>query len=165
MDSFLDHLRSLRRKRREFIICADWNICHKEIDLSNWRPTAKTPAFCPRSGPGWTCSTTRSATSTPSGWSTRSRTSTPGGPIVARPGPRTSGGGWITRSYPGWRDKVRAAAIYKDERFSDHAPQIMEYELDDLHARRRFELRPSDETLYITRVFTLPQEHYLQDIQ
>jgi exodeoxyribonuclease-3 len=27
-------------------------------------------------------------------------------------------------------DKVRGADIYKDERFSDHAPQIMEYDLD-----------------------------------
>ena len=30
---------------------------------------------------------------------------------------------------PKLADKVRAASIYKEERFSDHAPQIMEYEL------------------------------------
>ena len=31
---------------------------------------------------------------------------------------------------PKLADKVCSAAIYKDERFSDHAPQIMEYELE-----------------------------------
>ena len=47
MDAFLEHLRVLRRKRREFIICADWNICHKEIDLKNWRPNRKNSGFLP----------------------------------------------------------------------------------------------------------------------
>ena len=27
-------------------------------------------------------------------------------------------------------DKVKSASIYKSERFSDHAPQIMEYDFD-----------------------------------
>ena len=30
---------------------------------------------------------------------------------------------------PGLAGAVQAAAIYKDERFSDHAPQIMDYAL------------------------------------
>ena len=37
MAHFEAHMRGLRRKRRETIICADWNICHKQIDLKNWR--------------------------------------------------------------------------------------------------------------------------------
>ena len=47
LERFLEHLRSLRRKRREFIICADWNICHKEIDLKNWRSNQKNSGFLP----------------------------------------------------------------------------------------------------------------------
>ena len=47
MDAFLEHLRTLRRKRREIIICADWNICHKEIDLKNWRANQKNSGFLP----------------------------------------------------------------------------------------------------------------------
>ena len=35
------------RKRRELIICADWNICHKEIDLRNWRANRKNSGFLP----------------------------------------------------------------------------------------------------------------------
>jgi exodeoxyribonuclease-3 len=27
-------------------------------------------------------------------------------------------------------DKVKAASIYRDQSFSDHAPQIMEYDFD-----------------------------------
>ena len=47
MEHFFEHLRGLRRKRREVIICADWNICHKEIDLKNWKPNQKNSGFLP----------------------------------------------------------------------------------------------------------------------
>ena len=47
MDNFMEHLRTLRRKRREVIICADWNICHQNIDLKNWRSNRKNSGFLP----------------------------------------------------------------------------------------------------------------------
>jgi exodeoxyribonuclease-3 len=31
---------------------------------------------------------------------------------------------------PALADAVRGASIYKEERFSDHAPQIMDYDLE-----------------------------------
>jgi len=31
---------------------------------------------------------------------------------------------------PGLKSKTRSASIYKDQRFSDHAPLIMDYEWD-----------------------------------
>ena len=31
---------------------------------------------------------------------------------------------------PGLKDKIKAVDIYKDERFSDHAPLITDYDLD-----------------------------------
>ena len=37
---------------REVILVGDINIAHKEIDLKNWRATARTAASCPRSAPG-----------------------------------------------------------------------------------------------------------------
>ena len=130
MDAFLDHLRSLRRKRREFIICADWNICHKEIDLRNWRPNRKNSGFLPEER-AWLdvlydevgyIDSFRLVNQEPdqyTWWSNR-------------------GQAWAKNV--GWRldyqvispalaPAVRTASIYKDERFSDHAPQIMEYEL------------------------------------
>ena len=116
MDDFLAHLRSLRRKRREFIICADWNICHKEIDLKNWRANRKNSGFLPEER-AWLVNEEPEQYTW---WSNR-------GQAWAK------NVGWrldyqvITPALAG---KVRAAHIYKDERFSDHAPQIMEYELE-----------------------------------
>ena len=126
MDLFMEHLRSLRRKRREFIICADWNICHREIDLKNWRANQKISGFLPEDrlfdDVGYVDSF-RLVNEEPeqyTWWSNR-------------------GQAWANNV--GWRldyqvitpslvPKVRAADIYKQERFSDHAPQIMEYDLD-----------------------------------
>ena len=130
MDAFLEHLRALRRKQREFIICADWNICHKEIDLRNWRSNQKNSGFLPEER-AWLdvlydevgfIDSFRLVNQQPeqyTWWSNR-------GQAWAK------NVGWrldyqvIT---PGLADAVRCAGIYKDERFSDHAPQIMCYEL------------------------------------
>lgn len=131
MDSFLDHLKALRRKRREFIICADWNICHREIDLRNWRSNQKNSGFLPEER-AWLdklydelgyIDSFRVVNEEPdqyTWWSNR-------------------GQAWANNV--GWRldyqvitpkllDTVRSAAIYKEQRFSDHAPQIMEFDLE-----------------------------------
>ena len=131
MELFLDHLRGLRRKRREFIICADWNICHQNIDLKNWRSNQKNSGFLPEER-AWLdvlynevgyVDSFRLVNEEPdqyTWWSNR-------GQAWAK------NVGWrldyqvIT---PGLVDAVRASDIYKDERFSDHAPQIMDYHLD-----------------------------------
>jgi len=131
MDAFMDHLRTLRRKRREFIICADWNICHQQIDLKNWRSNQKNSGFLPEER-AWLdqlydevgyVDSFRLVNQEPeqyTWWSNRGQA-------------WTNNVGWrldyqvIT---PRLVDKVRSADIYKAERFSDHAPQIMEYDLD-----------------------------------
>ena len=129
LDAFLDHLKSLRRKRREFVICADWNICHKEIDLKNWRGNRKNSGFLPEERAwldtlydevGYVDSfrLVNQQEEQYTWWSNR-------------------GQAWAKNV--GWRldyqvisprlaDTVIGADIYKDERFSDHAPQIMEYD-------------------------------------
>ncbi|MFT5334124.1 MAG: exodeoxyribonuclease-3 [Halioglobus sp.] len=131
MDIFMDHLKSLRRKRREFIICADWNTCHKEIDLKNWKPNQKNSGFLPIER-AWLDTLYDEVGYVDSfrlvdqradeytWWSNR-------GQAWAK------NVGWrldyqvIT---PGLVDKVLAASVYREERFSDHAPQIMEYSID-----------------------------------
>ena len=47
MERFIGYLQSLRRKRREFIICGDWNIAHKIIDIKNWKGNQKNSGFLP----------------------------------------------------------------------------------------------------------------------
>lgn len=131
MDLILDHFKSLRRKRREFIICADWNICHKEIDLRNWKPNQKNSGFLPHER-AWLdtlydevgyIDAFREINQEPdqyTWWSNR-------GQAWAK------NVGWRLDYHvvtPGLQDKIKSAEIYKDERFSDHAPFIMEYEGD-----------------------------------
>jgi exodeoxyribonuclease-3 len=131
MDEFLFHLKKLRRARREVIICADWNICHQPIDLKNWRANQKNSGFLPEERAwldvlfdevGYVDSFRLVNTEAEqyTWWSNR-------------------GQAWARNV--GWRldyqlitprlvDTVKAAAIYKEQRFSDHAPQIMEYDFD-----------------------------------
>lgn len=130
MDLFMEHLRSLRRKRREFIICADWNICHKPIDLKNWRANQKNSGFLP--GEREWLDTLYDEV----GYVDSFRL------INQEEGQYTwwSNRGQAWAKNVGWRldyqvitpklvDRVQAVDIYKDERFSDHAPQIVEYDL------------------------------------
>ncbi len=47
LDQFTPVLKKMRRQRREYIICGDWNIAHKEIDLKNWKANQKNSGFLP----------------------------------------------------------------------------------------------------------------------
>lgn len=131
MDAFLEHLRSLRRKRREFIICADWNICHKEIDLRNWRSNQKNSGFLPEER-AWLdvlydevgyIDSFRLVNEDPdqyTWWSNR-------GQAWAK------NVGWridYQVATPGIGQQVTATRIYRDKRFSDHAPLIMDYDYE-----------------------------------
>src|SRR5262245_43361650 len=47
LKSFLKHLKALRERGHELILCGDWNIAHREIDLKNWRSNRKNSGFLP----------------------------------------------------------------------------------------------------------------------
>ena len=130
MDRFMPVLVQMRKKRRNYIICGDWNIAHREIDLKNWRGNQKNSGFLPEErawmdevfGTVGLVDAFRVVNQQPeqyTWWSNR-------GQAWAR------NVGWridyqvIT---PGLRDKVKAAHIYKDERFSDHAPLTIDYDV------------------------------------
>ncbi len=128
--AFEPHLRAMRRRRREYVLCGDWNIAHREIDLRNWRANQKNSGFLPEErqwldqvfGPSGFVDAFRRVDPSPdqyTWWSNR-------------------GQAWAKNV--GWRidyqivsaglgDKVRAASIYKEQRFSDHAPLIMDYSI------------------------------------
>lgn len=131
MEHSLEHFKAMRRKRREFIFCADWNICHKEIDLKNWRANRKNSGFLPYER-AWldhlydevgyvdAFRHINKEQDQYTWWSNR-------GQAWAK------NVGWrldyqvIT---PGLVDAVKSASIYKEERFSDHAPFTMDYAID-----------------------------------
>ena len=52
LKSFKPHAEALMQEHhatgREFILCGDWNIAHKEVDLRNWRANRKNSGFLPQ---------------------------------------------------------------------------------------------------------------------
>ena len=129
LDDFLPHLRSLRRRRSEYVLCGDWNIAHKEIDLRNWKSNQKNSGFLPEEREWMTqlfgnekfVDAFRVVNPEPdqyTWWSNR-------GQAWAK------NVGWrldyqVVTS--GLRDRVLSTDIYKDERFSDHAPLTIDYD-------------------------------------
>ena len=125
------YLEGLRRDRREYIICGDWNIAHTKADIKNWRGNLKNSGFLPEErawlyrlfGPmGWV-DAFRAVNQDPdeySWWSNRGQD-------------WAKNVGWridyqvVT---PGLRDLVLDATIYRRKRFSDHAPLIVDYDLE-----------------------------------
>jgi len=43
----MPYLQTCAQNNRDYIICGDWNIAHKEIDLKNWRGNQKNSGFLP----------------------------------------------------------------------------------------------------------------------
>ena len=129
MDSFTEHLKKLQRRRSEYVICGDWNIAHKEIDLKNWKGNKKNSGFLPEErawldqvfGEYRYTDAFRTLPQQPdeyTWWSNRGRA-------------WDKNVGWrldyqVVTS--GLKDKVKKTAIYRDERFSDHAPITMDYD-------------------------------------
>jgi len=130
MKRFTSTLKSMRRKHREFIICGDWNIVHKEIDIKNWKSNQKNSGCLPEErawldqvfGPIGFVDAFRVVDQRPhqyTWWSNRGNA-------------RANNVGWridyqvIT---PALEDKVIKASIYKGKWFSDHAPLTIDYDL------------------------------------
>lgn len=127
---FEQRMREYRDTGREFILCGDWNIAHHEIDLKNWRGNLKNSGFLPEErawlthlldGMGWV-DVFRTLDPRPeqyTWWSNR-------GQAWAK------NVGWridYQIATPGIAKRARSVQIYKDQRFSDHAPLTIDYEL------------------------------------
>ena len=131
LDAFLPHLASLRAEGREIVLCGDWSIAHKEIDLKNWRSNQKNSGFLPEER----------------AWMTRVFDDHGWVDVYRRLHPEASGDAytwWSNRGQAwaknvGWRIDYQVATpdfaaaawraeVYKGERFSDHAPLLIDYE-------------------------------------
>lgn len=131
MKRLMPRLRKLAREGRDYVICGDWNIAHKTIDLKNWRSNQKNSGFLPEER-AWMDKLFGSAgfvdafrivnqeAEQYTWWSNR-------GQAWAK------NVGWridyqvIT---PGLKDSVKSVQIYKEQRFSDHAPLTIDYDYD-----------------------------------
>jgi exodeoxyribonuclease-3 len=51
MEEFLEYLKGARerleKQGRELVVCGDWNIAHREVDLKNWKTNQKNAGFLP----------------------------------------------------------------------------------------------------------------------
>lgn len=129
MERFFPMLKNLAACGSEIILCGDWNIAHKEIDLKNWRSNQKNSGFLPEER------TWLSSVFDELGFVDVFRQ------INARPDQYTwwSNRGQAWAKNVGWRidyqiatrgiaGKATAVSIYKTERFSDHSPLIIDYD-------------------------------------
>jgi exodeoxyribonuclease-3 len=130
---FYPHLGRLQQQR-EFILCGDVNIAHQQIDLKNWRSNQKNSGFLPEER----------------AWMTQMLDPAQGAlvDVYRRLQPDTTDAAytwWSNRGQAyannvGWRldyhlatpalaALARSESIYKGEKFSDHAPITIEYDL------------------------------------
>ena len=130
MGQYMQHMEMLRKDDREYIICGDWNICHKEIDLKNWKANKKNSGFLPEERQ-WldelyyelgfidAFRMVNQDADQYSWWSNRGQA-------------RAKNVGWRLDYHvisSGLRNKVMSAEIYTDQNFSDHAPVILDYNI------------------------------------
>ena len=131
LDELDPHLARLKTQR-EFILCGDVNIAHQEQDLKNWKGNRKNSGFLPEER----------------AWMTKLLTETGLVDVYRRLQPDATEAAytwWSNRGQAyaknvGWRLDYHLAtpglaqlahneAIYKKQRFSDHAPITVEYDL------------------------------------
>lgn len=133
MARFMPHLEALRNSGREAVLCGDWNIAHREIDLKNWRGNRNNSGFLPEERAwigeifdrlGWVDVYRRlhpeAKEESYTWWSNR-------GQAWAK------NVGWridYQIATPGMAAKAIAASVYKQSRFSDHAPLIVDYQIE-----------------------------------
>ncbi len=124
------HLQALKAER-EFILCGDVNIAHQEIDLKNFKGNKKNSGFLPEER----------------AWMTQLLSEAGLVDVYRHLQPTTTDAAytwWSNRGQAyaknvGWRldyhlatpalaALARTESIYKDEKFSDHAPITIEYD-------------------------------------
>jgi exodeoxyribonuclease-3 len=130
MTRFMLHMQALIKSGREIIICGDWNIAHKEADLKNYKGNKKNSGFLPEER-AWLTTLFDEV-----GWVDVYRTLHPDTTDESYTWWSNRGQAWAKNV--GWRIDYQIAtpataaraistSVYKAERFSDHAPLIVEY--------------------------------------
>ncbi len=129
LNKFISCLTKWETSERNFILCGDWNIAHKPIDLKNWKANQKCSGFLPQERE-WLDKLFETRY-----WFDAFRL------INQNADEYTwwSNRGQAWTKNVGWRidyqiissslnTKVMSASIYKETRFSDHAPLIIDYQ-------------------------------------
>ena len=121
---------------REYLICGDFNIAHKEIDLKNWKSNKKNSGFLPeeRAWMDWLFNdlgmvdihrSLDKRENLYTWWSNRGKA-------------RENNVGWridYQVGTPLLANLAKKSEVYKFEYFSDHAPLIIDYNLNSVSAK------------------------------
>jgi exodeoxyribonuclease-3 len=132
LDEFYTVLAALRDEGRQIVLCGDWNIAHRAIDLKNWKGNQKNSGFLPEERAwldrvygeqGWVDVYRQlypdAGETGYTWWSNR-------GQAYAK------NVGWridLHIATPGMAGSARSATVYKQQRFSDHAPLLVDYDV------------------------------------
>ncbi|NMG34682.1 exodeoxyribonuclease III [Azoarcus sp. TTM-91] len=131
MERFLPHLAQLRACGREVVVCGDWNIAHREIDLKNWKGNRKNSGFLPEER-AWL-----SLLFDEQGWVDVYRHLHPETTDECYTWWSNRGQAWAKNvgwridyqiATPGIADTARSTTVWKTTRFSDHAPLTVDYD-------------------------------------
>ena len=133
MERFWPRLAQLRTSGREVVICGDWNIAHREVDLKNWKGNLKNSGFLPEER------TWLTRVFDEQGWVDVHRRLCPDATGEAYTWWSNRGQAWAKNvgwridyqiATPGIAATAAGAAVYKAQRFSDHAPLTIDYRID-----------------------------------
>lgn len=131
MERFIPRLHLLAQSGRQVVVCGDWNIAHKEIDLKNWKSNQKNSGFLPEER-AWL-----SRVFDEQAWVDAYRRLHPDTTGEAYTWWSNRGQAWAKNvgwridyqiATPGIAASAHRAAVYKDQRFSDHAPLTIDYD-------------------------------------
>jgi exodeoxyribonuclease III len=121
------HLRALKASGQSVILCGDINIAHQNIDLKNWKSNQKNSGFTPEER-AWLTELFAE------GWVDVQRGLYPDTELYTW----WSARGAAYSNNVGWRidyqiatgavaSTAASAYVYKDQKFSDHAPLVVDY--------------------------------------
>jgi len=131
MDFFEGKMLEMKKSGRDYVICGDWNIAHKNEDIRNWKGNLKNSGFLPEER-AWLdklfdeMGFVDAFREIPQDehqytwWSNRGQA-------------RANNVGWRIDYHilsPTLKDTVRATEIYREDSFSDHAPLMIDYDYD-----------------------------------
>jgi exodeoxyribonuclease-3 len=129
MDHMLEKMHEFKASGRDYVICGDWNIAHKNEDIRNWRGNQKNSGFLPEErvwldnlfdevGFVDAFRELEQPEHEYTWWSNRGQA-------------WANNVGWRIDYHilsPSLKGTVKATEIYRDQRFSDHAPLTIDYD-------------------------------------
>lgn len=124
---------------RDYVLCGDWNIVRAEADIRNWRSNQKNSGCLPEER-AWMNGLIADACGdgspqAESGWIDAFRALRPDAREEYtwwsnRGGARANNVGWridYQLATPGLRARLRGCEVWREPRFSDHAPFLVDY--------------------------------------